>query len=316
MSEKQSKVSNQTEVKKADTDKKQSPPLIPAYRDTFIHFLFATPGNEDILLDFLNSILENDDQKQVKSVKPSNPFNPQTFVTDKYTILDVKATDDTGGIFVVEFQSWEHAAFENRMLYYCCKSFCLQIGEGEEYTVLKLVIGIAIVAYPLKDKELPDVHNSFRLTAKKNPKRVFADGSGIEIHTLEVIDEKENLFSELKPRLRSWANFFHYADKKSEAEMTALLDNPVTKRAYEKYKQFNQDEKMRALDNAHQQYLHDYATDVGTAHRKGKAEGLAEGEAKRNLETAVKMKSKGFELSDIADITGLSTAEIEGLSQQ
>ncbi|GHT26762.1 hypothetical protein FACS18942_04820 [Planctomycetales bacterium] len=316
MSKKQSEVSNQTEVKKANTDKKQSPALIPAYRDTFIHFLFATPGNEDILLDFLNSVLENDDQKQVKSVKPSNPFNPQTFVTDKYTILDVKATDDTGGIFVVEFQSWEHAAFENRMLYYCCKSFCLQIGEGEEYTVLKLVIGIAIVAYPLKDKELPDVHNSFRLTAKKNPKRVFADGSGIEIHTLEVIDEKEDLFSELKPRLRSWANFFHYADKKSEAEMTALLDNPVTGRAYEKYKQFNQDEKMRALDNAHQQYLHDYATDVGTAHRKGKAEGLAEGEAKGKAEIALAMKSKGFTLSDIANITGLSTSEIEGLSQQ
>ncbi|MDR3110437.1 MAG: Rpn family recombination-promoting nuclease/putative transposase [Planctomycetaceae bacterium] len=61
MSEKQLKVSNQTEVQKADSDKRQHPSLIPAYRDTFIHFLFATPGNEDILLDFLNSILENDD---------------------------------------------------------------------------------------------------------------------------------------------------------------------------------------------------------------------------------------------------------------
>ena len=47
-----------------DTDKKEpnansendkSKPLepIPAWRDTFIHFLFGTPGNESILLNFL-----------------------------------------------------------------------------------------------------------------------------------------------------------------------------------------------------------------------------------------------------------------------
>jgi predicted transposase/invertase (TIGR01784 family) len=129
-----------------------------------------------------------------------------------------------------------------------------------------------------------------------------------------VIDEKADLFLELKPRLRSWANFFHYANKKSEVEMTTLLDNPVTKRAYEKYKQFNQDEKMRAIDNAHQQYLHDYATDIGSAHRKGLAEGEAKGEAKRNLEIAVNLKQMGFSSADIAKATNLSIAEIEGLT--
>ena len=78
---------------------------IPAWRDTFIHFLFGTPGNESILLNFLNAVLESDGQPPAKSVVAKNPFNPQTFVTDKYTILDVKATDERGDIFAVEFQT-------------------------------------------------------------------------------------------------------------------------------------------------------------------------------------------------------------------
>jgi len=29
---------------------------VPAYRDTFVHFLFGSPGNESILLHFLNAV--------------------------------------------------------------------------------------------------------------------------------------------------------------------------------------------------------------------------------------------------------------------
>ena len=68
--------------------------LIPAYRDTFIHFLFGTPGHEPILLHFLNAVLENDGQQPAQSVEMRNPFNPATFVADKFTILDIKAMDN------------------------------------------------------------------------------------------------------------------------------------------------------------------------------------------------------------------------------
>ena len=112
-----------------DTDKKdangKSKPLepIPAYRDTFVHFLFGSPGNEPILLNFLNAVLVSDGQVPAKSVVAKNPFNPQTFVTDKYTILDIKATDERGDIFVVEFQTSERTTFADRMTYYGSRAF-------------------------------------------------------------------------------------------------------------------------------------------------------------------------------------------------
>ena len=76
---------NTDKLTQQDTTKHPREP-IPAYRDTFVHFLFGTPGNEPILLHFLNAVLESDGQPFAKSVVARNPFNPQTFVTDKYTI--------------------------------------------------------------------------------------------------------------------------------------------------------------------------------------------------------------------------------------
>jgi predicted transposase/invertase (TIGR01784 family) len=296
--------------------------LIPAFHDTFIHFLFGTPGNERFLLSFINAILEADNQKPVVSVKMTNPFNPQTFAKDKYTILDVKAIDEGGGIFVIEFQSWKHMAFEERLYYYCCKTFCLQIKVGYNYDKLVMVIGIAIVAYPLNDDKLPGVLSSFSFTCKKNQERVFANGNGIEIHLLEVTDEKAELFSTLPTSLRSWANFFHYSHRKSEQEMMLLLETPETREAYKQYLLFNQDDELRALDNAHEQFMIGYSMDIDVAHQTGIAEGEIRGEIRGEIkgkvegkvEDALSMKRLGFNASDIMKVTGLSFDEIERLA--
>ncbi|MBQ7181597.1 MAG: hypothetical protein IJR87_09940, partial [Bacteroidaceae bacterium] len=53
------------------------------------------------------------------------------------------------------------------------------------------------------------------------------------------------------------------------------------------------------------------AKDEGRA--EGREEGRAEGEQAKALDTARKMKAKGFAIEDIAEITGLATEEIERL---
>ena len=46
---------------------------------------------------------------------------------------------------------------------------------------------------------------------------------------------------------------------------------------------------------------------------EGREEGLAEGEYNKAMESARKMKAKGYPIADIADITGLSVEEIDSL---
>jgi predicted transposase/invertase (TIGR01784 family) len=282
---------------------KTSQELIPAYRDTFVHFLFGTPGNEPILLHFLNATLESDGQPPAQSVEMRNPFNPQTFVTDKYTILDVKATDERGDIFMVEFQTSERTTFADRMTYYGGRTFGNQLFKGNPYHQLKAVIAIAVITFVMF-RQLESVHNSFRLTAKADPRVVFTEL--LQMHVLEATDEKIDRAVHLPNALCAWMNFFYYSHLKSEDEMTTLLQGqPVVQQAYEKYRQFNQDARLRALDEAHQRFLHDHATDIEEAHEKGKAE--------RNIAIALNMKTEGFGTDVISRMTGLSSAEIERL---
>ena len=87
---------------------------------------------------------------------------------------------------------------------------------------------------------------------------------------------------------------------------TRLQGQPMVGLASEKFYQFNQDERMRALDEAHQRFLHDLATDIEEAHNRGKSV--------RDIEIARNMKKKGYSTSDIVELTGLSFDAIERLS--
>ena len=290
-----------------DHEKAKSQKPIPAYRDTFVHFLFGTHGNEPMLLHFLNAVLESDGQLPTASVEVRNPFNPATFVTEKYSILDVKATDERGDIFAVEFQTSERTAFAERMTYYGCKSFGSQMYQGTVYSSLQTVIAIAVTTFEMF-RQLRSIHNSFRLTAKADSSVVFTDK--LQMHILEAAKEKIDRISELPPALGAWMNFYYYSHRISEGDMTTLLqDQPIVRQAYGQYQQFNRDERMRAIDEAHQRFLNDQASDLAEARDNGRDEGKAE----RNIEIARSMKRKGCDADFIIEITGLSSVEIERL---
>jgi predicted transposase/invertase (TIGR01784 family) len=244
-------------------------------------------------------MLESDGQSSTASVEVRNPFNPATFITDKYTILDIKATDERGDIFMVEFQTSERTMFAERMTYYGCRTFGSQMFQGTAYSTLKRVIAIAVTAFQMF-RQLRSIHNTFVLTAKADSSVIFTDL--FQMHVLEVAKEKIDRVSELPPALGAWTNFYYYSHLKSEAEMTALLQgHPIVQQTYGKYQQFNQDEGLRALDEAHQQFLHDYATD------------MEEAQLKKSAEIARNLKSMGMSPQDIVRATGLSLSEVERL---
>jgi len=289
-----------------NTEKSQE--LIPAFRDTLVHFLFGTPGNEPLLLHFLNAVLESDGQQPAKSVEMRNPFNPAKFILEKYTILDVRATDERGDIFQVEFQTSEKKTFADRMTYYAGKSFGGQMMKGEVYSSLKAVLAIAVTTFEMFP-QLESIHNSFRLTAKANPDVVFTEK--LQMHILEACAEKIDRVGKLPPALGAWTNFFYFSHTKSEGEMTALLqDHPPVVEAYGQYRKFNQDERLRAIDEAHQRFLQDIASDREEAREEGKNEGRTE----RDIEIARNLKLAGSDLGFIAQMTGLSFTEVERLN--
>ena len=79
------------------------------------------------------------------------------------------------------------------------------------------------------------------------------------------------------------------------------------------------------MDEPHQRFLHDLATDIEEAHDKGRGEGIAigvdkgieigigKGKYEEKHEIARRMKSEGCDAKFIARMTGLSSDVIERL---
>jgi predicted transposase/invertase (TIGR01784 family) len=86
-------------------------------------------------------------------------------------------------------------------------------------------------------------------------------------------------------------------------------------------KKLSADEEARMEYDKHELWRMDYAATMRNAARKGLAEGMdkgmekgrTEGKMEGKMETAQIMKSKGFSIADIADVTGLTKKEIEKL---
>jgi predicted transposase/invertase (TIGR01784 family) len=58
---------------------------------------FGSPGNHLALISLLNAILEL--PQPIIQVTIENPYQIQDFQDDKLSILDIKATDQTGAIY-------------------------------------------------------------------------------------------------------------------------------------------------------------------------------------------------------------------------
>ncbi|MEL3907532.1 MAG: PD-(D/E)XK nuclease family transposase [Treponemataceae bacterium] len=81
-----------------------------------------------------------------------------------------------------------------------------------------------------------------------------------------------------------------------------------------KYQLMVQGEREEARKEGHKEGLSEgLSKGEALGIQKGLDQGLAEGAYKNKLETARKMKYKGFDTADISDLTGLSKSEIDEL---
>ena len=90
---------------------------IKPYSDIFVKYLFGSKGSESILLNFINDVLGDADFPKIVSVKILNPFNLQTFINDKQSVIDVKAEDEHKRTYNIEIQSAYQKDFLHRVLY-------------------------------------------------------------------------------------------------------------------------------------------------------------------------------------------------------
>lgn len=163
--------------------------------------IFGDERNTDVLVSFLNAIFEAADEAQVESIEILNPFLDRETLTDKMSVLDIRARTDTGNLVNIEIQLWNAGDMPKRTLYYWARLYAGQMEQGDQYHTLKKTIAINILDFNLLAGER--WHNVFHVR-EDTVGLMLTDV--LEVHFLELRKLREQATG-LERRLVRWMLF-------------------------------------------------------------------------------------------------------------
>src|SRR5689334_620683 len=99
--------------------------------------IFGDQNHSEILISFLNSLLDFQGEHQITQVDILNPYQAPKLPELKETVLDVRCKDQAGREFIVEMQLADKDDFDKRSLYYTAKSYAHQLNKQQEYRLLQ-----------------------------------------------------------------------------------------------------------------------------------------------------------------------------------
>ena len=260
-------------------------------------------GDKELLLDFLNSLLEG--ERVITELEYLNTEQLSEEYDGRRTVYDLYCKTDTGEYIIVEMQNREQTFFKDRALYYMSQSVVKQAQKGKGWRFsLTAVYGIYFV--------------NFLLDKNERGEHFCKDIALIDKRTGKVFNNKfRQIYIELPRFMKSEAdcnNFLEYwiynlVNMNKLNEISFKDRKAIFDRLEQVASQANlTDEERARLDEDWKNY-NDFFNTVDFA----KDEGRAEGELKKQLEIAKKMKAKGQPLDLIVEFTGLSIEEIEAL---
>lgn len=276
------------------------------YTDFAFKKLFGTEANKDMLISFLNSLL--DGKEEIKDLTYLNSEHLGTTEYDRKAVFDVYCENEKGEKFLIEMQKAEQQFFKDRSIFYSTFPIREQAQRGGSWDYrLKAVYTIGILNFCFDESDPEYFHHEVKLMDTKT-KEVFYDKlSYIYLEMPKFTkseDELENLFDKWLFAIRHLPYLL---------ERPKILSEEVFKRFFElaEIAKFNRKERKEYEESL--KVYRDWYSITETAKNKSRAEGFMEGADKMNKENARKMKAKGYSIVDISDITGLSIEEIENL---
>ncbi len=79
--------------------------------------LLGAEENRNLLIHFLNAFLAQELAGPIVWVEIQNPYNEKEFLTDKLSIVDVKAKDSQGQLYQIEIQLTSYGHLPARIIY-------------------------------------------------------------------------------------------------------------------------------------------------------------------------------------------------------
>ncbi|MBW4619145.1 MAG: Rpn family recombination-promoting nuclease/putative transposase [Cyanosarcina radialis HA8281-LM2] len=273
--------------------------------------IFGSKESKDILISFLNAILYYE-RDTIQDLVVLDPYQAPRIKGIKDSYLDVKATLQDGKTVIIEMQVLNVLGFEKRVLYNAAKAFSIQLGVGEDYTLLNPVIALTITdfeMFPSSDAppagKIDRVISRYRLKEKDDLTDYSDD---IELVFVELPKFHKSL-DELATMVDKWLYFLKCANE-LESVPPAMKAVPALNHAFTVAQQSKLSRKELEILEKRQMFLHDNRNAI----LKARQDGLKEGEQKGRQEERLEIARQLLDVLDVETIcqkTGLTVAEIQ-----
>ena len=285
--------------------------------------------HKNLVISLLNALLPLDEGKQVESIE----YLPAELVprtpTSKNTIVDVRCEETGGRKFIVEMQMEWRANFKQRVLLNASKAYVKQLPRGNEYNLLQPVYSLNLVNETF-EPDMEEYYHYYRLVHYLHSDKVL---EGLHLVFVELPKFKAKNLTEKKMQVL-WLRFLTEIGEATKEAPQDLVDNPHVNEALEIVEESALNDAERAAYDGFWDLVSREATKEADWKRaKEKLAKLENVEAERDeanaradaanaerdaaveklRQSARKMKDKGFSAADIAELTGLTTEEIDNL---
>ena len=276
--------------------------------------IFGTEKNKDILIPFLNDILNHRYIGEIKDVTFASSVQAPEIIAQKQSIVDVLCRDQNGMQYIVEMQVAETAGFPQRSQFYASRAYGGQLFVGEDYQQLQGVVFLAItdfVMFPNKSA-LKSEHGTLDLETHEHDLKDI-------LYTFIELPKFTKKLEELTSIREKWYYYLKYAPETTPEVYKQLVENlPALRRAYQELEAFSWSAEDLAIYEQIKKRDRDSASlllaQFQKGEEKGREEGREEGIQTRSLEIARNMLHQlGLDIETVQQATGVSKEELVGL---
>ena len=221
----------------------------------------------ELLMALINDL--RPDLPEITSVEILNPNIDPAELNGKYIILDVLARDADGCVYNIEIQVRRYGAWQKRGLYYLARMLSLQLNAGEQYDVLRSVIGIHLLDFDLfTDTAEQNAQAVWRFEMRDGQQPTVTLGNVFQLNLIEL--RKADRLGMGAGPLSDWVTFFEHWQE--EQRMATISHAPI-QQALNRVRQLSADEEAQRLAFVRERAMRDEVSYLSEARQEGLKEG-------------------------------------------
>ncbi len=282
--------------------------------------VFGSEQSKEILIDFLNAIIDFEDESKITDLTIVDPYQIPLIKGMKDSYVDVKAVLSNETKVIIEMQVLNFEGFEKRVLYNAAKLYSTQLMKAQSYETLNPIIALTITDF-IMFEEFEKVISYFAIFEKKE---LIKYNNDIELIFIEL--PKFNKSEEqLETITDKWIYFIKNAGEldfipESFKEPNLLeafeIANTASLSEEELEIQFKRKDFIYIQKGAIKKVRKEVINAKEEGIKKGKEEGIKKGREERETEIAKISLIQGLDIKLVSIITGLDEKIIKELKEQ